>query len=271
MIRCNGFCSGRRAIPATRTPAGEPLLLHNARRTAALRPRILRRGRASALAELAALPEARDAKLGRSRNRPSSSRRPIKVARFLGIGRSWGWRSTVSRHATRSYLVCAVSGIGINHAEKRSTTALSRVSVDTATKRQRLGGDLRATKYISMRQCSNLMEAVQFAKAIGLPLVAHLTLHWSLTDIGDDPNGALFAKVREGLNKWLHRRGVAFAAVWSRERQSGGQSDVVHCHLLFHLPVKYRKNKKLLHVEAAILVWSDCTVGGLHTRRSSSS
>ena len=71
-----------------------------------------------------------------------------------------------------------------------------------------------------------------FAKAIGVPLVAHLTIHWSLTDIGDDPNGALFAKVREGLNKWLHRRGIAFAAVWSRERQSGGQSDVVHSHLL---------------------------------------
>jgi hypothetical protein len=44
-----------------------------------------------------------------------------------------------------------------------------------------------------MRQASNIMEAVSFAKSIDLPLVAHLTVHWSLTDVGDDPNGKLFA------------------------------------------------------------------------------
>ena len=90
-----------------------------------------------------------------------------------------------------------------------------------------------------MRQATNIMEAVRFAKLIDLPLVAHLTIHWSLTDVGDDPDGKLFAKVREGLDKWLHRRGIVFAGAWARERQSRGQSDVVHCHLLFHLPVEY--------------------------------
>ena len=110
----------------------------------------------------------------------------------------------------------------------------------------------RASKRITMRQATNIMEAVAFAKSVGLPLVAHLTIHWSLTDVGDDSNGKLFAKFREGLDKWLHRQGIAFAAAWSRERQYGGQSDVVHCHLLFHLPVEYRKGKKLLQVEAAI-------------------
>ena len=40
-------------------------------------------------------------------------------------------------------------------------------------KRQR-----RASKRISMRQASNIMEAVAFAKSIDLPLVAHLTIHW---------------------------------------------------------------------------------------------
>ena len=96
--------------------------------------------------------------------------------------------------------------------------------------------------------------------------MAHLTIHWSLTDVGDDSDGKLFAKVREGLDKWLHRRGIAFAGAWARERQSGGQSDVVHCHLLFHLPVGYRTGKKLRQVEEAILrlvkrhgcgVWGD--------------
>jgi hypothetical protein len=33
---------------------------------------------------------------------------------------------------------------------------------------------------------------------------------------------------------------------------SGGQAEVVHCHLLFHLPVKYRSGATLLQVEAAI-------------------
>jgi hypothetical protein len=103
-----------------------------------------------------------------------------------------------------------------------------------------------------MRQASNIMEAVAFAKSICLPLVAHLTIHWGLTDVGDDPDGTLFAKLREGLDKWLQRRGIAFNGAWSRERQSGGVSDVVHCHLLFHLPVAYRAGSRLREVEAAI-------------------
>ncbi len=111
---------------------------------------------------------------------------------------------------------------------------------------------LRASKYITTRQATNIMEAVGFAKMIGLPLVAHLTIHWSLTEVTDDPDGKLFAKVREGLDKWLERHGVEFAGIWARERLAGGQSDVVHCHLLFHLPALYRTGKKLLQVENAI-------------------
>ena len=103
-----------------------------------------------------------------------------------------------------------------------------------------------------MRQATNIMEAVAFAKSIARPLVAHLTIHWSLTDVGDDPDGKLFAKVREGLDKWLNRQGIAFAGAWARERQCRGQSDVEHCHLLFHLPVQYRTGKKLRQVETAI-------------------
>ena len=38
---------------------------------------------------------------------------------------------------------------------------------------------------------------------------------------------------------------------WCIERMSRGQADVVHCHLLFHLPVEYRA-KRQLQVEAAI-------------------
>ena len=55
-------------------------------------------------------------------------------------------------------------------------------------RRYRVGG----TKYLTLAQATNIIEAVDFAKLIGLPLVAHLTLHWAFTNVGDDPNGKLW-------------------------------------------------------------------------------
>ena len=107
------------------------------------------------------------------------------------------------------------------------------------------------SRYITVPQATNIIEAVKFAKLIGLPLVAHLTIHWAYTNVGDDPDGKRFAKVREGLAKWLRRHGIVFAAAWCIERMSRGQAEVVHCHLLFHLPVEYRAKRKL-QIEAAI-------------------
>jgi hypothetical protein len=97
-----------------------------------------------------------------------------------------------------------------------------------------------------------MMEAVAFAKLIDLPLVAHLTIHWAYTDAGDDPDGELFAKLREGLDKWARRHGFPLTGIWARERMSGGQAEVVHCHLLFHLPAEYRRGRRLHEVEEAI-------------------
>ena len=110
---------------------------------------------------------------------------------------------------------------------------------------------MRASKCITLRQASNFIEAIKFAKLIDLPLVAHLTIHWAYTEIGDDPDGKLFAKVREGLSKWAYRHGFALTCAWVRERMSRGQAEVEHCHLLFHLPVEYRTRARLLQVEAA--------------------
>jgi hypothetical protein len=103
-----------------------------------------------------------------------------------------------------------------------------------------------------MRQASNMMEAVAFARMIDLPLVAHLTIHWAFSDVGDDPDGKLFAKLREGLDKWARRHGFPLTGIWARERMSRGQAEVVHCHLLFHLPVPYRSGKGRREVEEAI-------------------
>jgi hypothetical protein len=112
-------------------------------------------------------------------------------------------------------------------------------------RRYRLGG----TRLISISQADNIIEAVHFAKSVGLPLVAHLTIHWSLTNAGDDPVGKLFAKLREGLSKWLYRRRIEFASAWTRENAGG---DVEHCHLLFHLPEDWCMGAKKLQLEAEL-------------------
>ena len=104
----------------------------------------------------------------------------------------------------------------------------------------------RASRRISLRQASNIMEAIKFAREIGRPLIAHATIHWSCTKAGDDPDGRRFAKVREGFDKWLQRAGIpgGLSCVWVRERRSGGLAEVEHSHMLFHLPHPFRTGRK---------------------------
>ena len=98
------------------------------------------------------------------------------------------------------------------------------------------------------------MEAVAFAREIRLPLNAHATIHWIGTMVGDDPNGRLFAKVREGFDKWLRRQRIlgGLTGIWVRERLSGGSAEVVHCHMLFHLPHPFTRGRKHIQVENAL-------------------
>ena len=104
-----------------------------------------------------------------------------------------------------------------------------------------------------MRQATNIIEAVKFAKLIGLPLVAHLTIHWSLTDVGDDPDGKLFAKVREGLDKWLHRHGIVFAG--HGRASANREGNRMWCTATCSSTCRwiFAPGKKLRQVEAAIL------------------
>jgi hypothetical protein len=115
-------------------------------------------------------------------------------------------------------------------------------------RRYRIGG----TSLISLAQIINLKSAVDFAAWIGTPLTAHFIIHWVGTDAGDDPNGESFARFRETLSLWLRRRDVPFAAVWSREKLSGGQAEVEHAHLLFHLPDAWLKGAKLVSVNGGV-------------------
>jgi hypothetical protein len=112
----------------------------------------------------------------------------------------------------------------------------------------------RITKRVNFRQASNLMAAVAFAREIGTPLNAHATIHWVGTQAGDDPDGRLFAKLREGFDKWLTRQGVpgGLTAIWVRERLSGGSAEVVHCHMLFHLAHPFLRGRKHNQVLGAL-------------------
>ena len=95
------------------------------------------------------------------------------------------------------------------------------------------------------------MEAVAFAREIGTPLSTHATIHWVGTKAGDDPDGRLFALVREGFDKWIKRQGIpgGLTAIWVRERLSGGSAEVVHCHMLFHLPHPFTRGRRRNEVE----------------------
>jgi hypothetical protein len=106
----------------------------------------------------------------------------------------------------------------------------------------------RGSKVVSVPQANKVIEALEFAKSIGLPLVAHLTIHWSGTIAFDDHAGTRFAKVREGLAKILVRRGIPAVWVWCRECKA--HTDIVHSHLLFHLPVEYRSGPTLDEMKA---------------------
>ena len=115
-------------------------------------------------------------------------------------------------------------------------------------RRYRSGG----TKLITVAQAINMKAAVRYAELISRPLTAHFTIHWVGTDAGDDPDGKLFAEVREGYARWLRRRDVPFAGVWCREKRSGGQAEVEHAHLIVHLPAQWLEGAKVLDISGGV-------------------
>ena len=115
-------------------------------------------------------------------------------------------------------------------------------------KQYRVGG----TKRITVAQAIHLKTAVRLAELIAQPLNAHLTIHWVGTDAGDDPNGELFAKVRDGIARWLRRRDIPFTGIWVREKLSGGRAEAEHAHLIFHLPIEWLDGAKLTNKNGGV-------------------
>ena len=90
-----------------------------------------------------------------------------------------------------------------------------------------------------------MMEGLSFAREIGMPLNTHLIVHWGGTLAGDDPDGNLFARLRYLLDKRFRRKyNIPLTGIWARERhrnkRTQQQSEVVHSHLLLHLPIRFR-------------------------------
>jgi hypothetical protein len=91
-----------------------------------------------------------------------------------------------------------------------------------------------------------MMEGLFFARETGVTLNTHLIIHWGGTLVGDDSAGNLFAKFRYLLDKRFRRKfGIELTGVWVRERhrnkRTRQQSEVVHSHLLLHLPPRHRR------------------------------
>lgn len=113
-------------------------------------------------------------------------------------------------------------------------------------KRQR--SPRKPSKRINIRQARNMMEGLAFAREIGTPLIAHLTIHWGGTGAGDDPDGSLYAWFRHLLDKRLKRQGIlgGLTAIWVLERHRNKRtpqfSEVVHSHLLLHLPSHFERS-----------------------------
>lgn len=60
--------------------------------------------------------------------------------------------------------------------------------------------------------------------------------------------------MREGFDKWLQPQGLpdGLSAIWVRERLSGGSAEVVHCHMLFHLPHPLLRGRRRVPVQSAL-------------------
>jgi len=132
----------------------------------------------------------------------------------------------------------------------------------------------KPSSFITQRQAENLIEGLRFARDVGTPLNAHLTIHWGGTLAGDDPDGKLFAKIRNLLGKRLRRRGAkcGLVAIWVLERQrsphTDGFSETVHGHLLFYLPSKYGREPWLSQINQVIEQLVDFVGKGIYRDRT---
>ncbi|KLK90511.1 hypothetical protein AA309_25210 [Microvirga vignae] len=78
-----------------------------------------------------------------------------------------------------------------------------------------------------------MLDAADFAYAIGYPLNLCIDINWSRTWVGDDPDGRILGRLMELSRKWLKPRYCeVFAQIAVRENPDG----CPNTHILMHCP-----------------------------------
>ena len=90
----------------------------------------------------------------------------------------------------------------------------------------------KPTRYISKRQATNLIAALEFANVIGCPLNVCVDIAWVFFS-GTLDDRTRFARWQQRLSKWTTRRDFPLTMIWTREVGKGGG---VHTHVLLHIP-----------------------------------
>lgn len=109
----------------------------------------------------------------------------------------------------------------------------------------------RLSEGLSLKQATGIIEAAQFALAIGLPFNRHVTIHWERAGVSDNRAAAATARFLKLASDWLAkgnatpvkqtakngRGSLSFAWAWVRENDAGGKcSKGSHVHILLYLP-----------------------------------
>jgi hypothetical protein len=141
-----------------------------------------------------------------------------------------------------------------NTGEKQARGAFgTRVAIKTLTlsgasdSALRWGGRrnsaARTSSSLSLNQAAQIIEAAQFAAAIGLPFNRMLTIHWGQAGIADCRAAWATGRFLKLASDWIAKRCGRFSKVgrnrqriawaWVRENGDGKGS---HVHILMHLP-----------------------------------
>ncbi len=110
----------------------------------------------------------------------------------------------------------------------------------------------RSSDSLSLNQATGIIEAAQFAAAVGLPFNRHVTIHWERAGISDNRAAAAtahFLKLASDRLAKLVRKSVKqtgenrastvsrLAWAWVRENDGGGDGPKgSHVHILLHVP-----------------------------------
>jgi hypothetical protein len=101
----------------------------------------------------------------------------------------------------------------------------------------------KASKFITNRQASNLMEAFEFAERIGRPLNVSVDIYWLMFS-GNVDDRTRFSRAQERWSKWTARHNFPLTMIWTREI---GKHGSLHTHVLLHVPPWLMEDRKFYH------------------------